>query len=157
MARHPVDGIKGAKPRIPGVKSAESAAQDARKASKAEIWKLSKEYLEVRNRQMHAKAFMAETIAAERRGELIKKELVLLQASYLLVAMRERLLRLPAMCFRRLSSSNGLKNEDLHKIRGILEAEVRACLEELADLPNKVVDPHYLDSLDDEENGKKSE
>jgi hypothetical protein len=61
----------------------------------------------VRNRQMRAKAFMAETLAKERRGELIKKEIVSVQAGYLLVAMRERLLRLPAMCFQRLSAQTG--------------------------------------------------
>ena len=72
---------------------------------------------------------MAETQANARRGELIKKEIILLQAGNLLVAMRERLLRLPAMCFQQLSSSNGLKDEDLRKMRGILEAEVHRCLE----------------------------
>jgi hypothetical protein len=56
---------------------------------------------------MRAKAFMAETLAKERRGELIKKEIVSVQAGYLLVAMRERLLRLPAMCFQRLSAQTG--------------------------------------------------
>jgi hypothetical protein len=149
MPRHPVDGIKGGKPRTPGLKKAESASRDTRKASKAEISKLSKEYLEVRNRQMRAKAFMAETQANERRGELIKKEIVLLQAGYLLVAMRQRLRRLPGMCFQQLSSSNGLKEGDLHRMRGILEAEVHKCLEELADLPNKVSDPHWLERFAD--------
>jgi len=154
MPRHPVDGIKGGKPRIPGLKKAESASRDTRKASKAEISKLSKEYLEVRNRQMSAKAFMAETQANERRGQLIKKEIVVLQAGYLLVAMRERLLRLPGMCFQQLSSSNGLKDEDLRKMTGILEAEVHRCLEELADLPSKVSDPHWLETW--EGNGEPS-
>jgi hypothetical protein len=42
--------------------------------------------------------------------------------------------------------SNGLKHEDLLKTREMLEAEVYRCLEELADLPNKVSDPHWVDT-----------
>ena len=52
MHRHPTQGVKGAKPRFP-----ETDGQ----TSKSELQKLSREYLKIRNRQMHAKAFMAET------------------------------------------------------------------------------------------------
>ena len=45
------------------------------------VQRLSREYLEIRNRQMHAKAFMAETSAAAARGELIAKDLVAAQAA----------------------------------------------------------------------------
>ena len=34
----------------------------------------------------------------ERRGQLIARKLVEFQASYLLIAMRQRILRLPADC-----------------------------------------------------------
>jgi hypothetical protein len=49
MARHPIDGMKGAKPRLP-----------VKPESKAEISKLSREYLGIRNRQMRTKALTAE-------------------------------------------------------------------------------------------------
>jgi hypothetical protein len=77
MQRDPTTGVKGAKPRF--------------KPAKEELPELSKEYLEIRNRQMRAKAFMAETQAAQARGELISRKLVEFQTSYLLIAMRQRI------------------------------------------------------------------
>ena len=93
MHRHPTQGVKGAKPRFPETDG---------KTSKSELQKLSRDYLEIRNRQMHAKAFMAETVAAERRGELIAKSLVEKQAAYLLVALRQKILNLPQTYARRM-------------------------------------------------------
>ena len=83
MHRHPTQGVKGSKPRLP---------TNGKPVSKAEVQRLSREYLEIRNRQMHAKAFMAETTAAAARGKLIAKDLVAAQAAYLLVAMRQKIL-----------------------------------------------------------------
>ena len=60
---------------------------------------------------MRAKAFMAETAAAARRGELIERKLVEFQASYLFIAMRQRILRLPVECAPQLA---GLT--DVHEI-----------------------------------------
>jgi hypothetical protein len=83
---NPIRGVRGAKPRLPG---------NGKAASKEEFSELSREYLETRNRQMHAKAFMAETMAAERRGELIAKDLVEKQAAFLLVSLRQKILMIP--------------------------------------------------------------
>jgi hypothetical protein len=94
MHRHPTQGIKGAKPRLPKTND--------KLPTKAEISRLSKEYLEVRNVQMRAKAFMAETNAAARRDELIEKRLVEQQAAYLLVAMRQKILNIPQAWARRM-------------------------------------------------------
>ena len=76
------------------------------------VQRLSREYLEIRNRQMHAKAFMAETSAAAARGELIAKDLVAAQAAYLLVAMRQKILNLPSTYARRIV---GLKDVNAAK------------------------------------------
>ena len=83
MQRDPTTGVAGAKPRLPRLKTA-----------KEEISKLSREYLAIRNRQMRAKALMAEMEGAARRGQLLERKLVECQASYLLIAMRQRILRL---------------------------------------------------------------
>ena len=132
MHAPPTQGVKGVKPRF--------------KSAKEELPELSKEYLEIRNRQMRAKAFMAETAAAERRGELISRKLVEFQAAYLLIAMRQRILRLPAECAPQLV---GLA--DVHEIRMVLESAARALLDELKDLPSKVTDPNWLESLGEQE------
>lgn len=140
MQRDPTTGVSGAKPRL--------------KTAKEEIPKLSREYLEIRNRQMRAKAFMAETAAAARRGELIERTLVECQAAYLLTVMRQRILRLPAECAPHLA---GLT--DVHEIRTVLEGAARSVLEELQDLPSKVTDPHWLRELeaDGNETGNRSQ
>jgi hypothetical protein len=49
MHRHPTLGVKGSKPRLPGTRT------NGKPASKTEVSRLSREYLEIRNRQMHAK------------------------------------------------------------------------------------------------------
>src|SRR4029077_18214872 len=79
MHGHPTQGVKGAKaPKPENGKPRLSSRPGPR------IAQLSEEYLETRNRQMAAKAFMAETEAAQRRGELISRKLVGMQAAYLL-------------------------------------------------------------------------
>jgi hypothetical protein len=112
-----------------------------------------REYLEVRNRQMRAKAFISEVAAAVRRGELIEKRLVTAQAQYLFVAMRQKILNLPATYARHLV---GLK--DVREVNSVLEGAARSILNEIKDLPGTVTDPHWLESLEENvESGKTSD
>jgi hypothetical protein len=130
MHGHPTLGVKNAKPRL----SSKPGPQ---------IGKLSEEYLTIRNRQMRAKALMAETEGAARRGELISLRLVRLQTSYLLTVMRQQLLAAPgAWCNRMLNLT------EAHAARELLKEMV---LEELMHLPEKVTDPNWLESLDESE------
>jgi hypothetical protein len=138
MHAPPTQGVKGVKPRF--------------KSAKEELPKLSKEYLQLRNRAMRAKALTAEMEGAARRGELLERKLVECQASYLLVCMRQRILRLPAECAPQLA---GLT--DVHDIRMALEGAARAVLEELANFPSKVTDPHWLEHIDDNGAPRESE
>ena len=94
MSRHPVDGVRGSKPRVPGVKS---AAKADGKVSRAELSALNREYLAARNAQMAARAESAEILLAEKKGTLISLRLARLQLSYLLVVFRQRTLEAPAV------------------------------------------------------------
>jgi hypothetical protein len=143
MARHPIDGVKKSKPRFP------KTTPNGRPTSKAEISRLSKDYLEVRNQQMRAKAFMAETQAAERRGELIAKDLVMHQAAYLLVAMRQKILQLPQAYARRLT---GLK--DVREVKKVLEDAGRSILNEIANLPFAISDPNWIETPEKDADGR---
>lgn len=67
MSQHPTQGVKGSKPRLPKIEG------NGQPNSKAEMQRLSREYLVHRNSQMRSKAEMAQTLMAERRGELIPK------------------------------------------------------------------------------------
>ena len=100
MPRHPLDGVKHSKPRIPGVGNGQS--------SKAEMQRLSREYLASRNRQMEAKAFMAETEAQRRRGELLDKRRIAAQIGDVFVALRQAILNFAP---RYASQMVGLRDE----------------------------------------------
>ena len=139
MHRHPTQGVKGAKPRFPDSKT-------NGKTSEAEVQKLSREYLKIRNRQMYAKAFMAETAAAVRRGDLIEKSLVEKQAAYLLVALRQKILNIPATEARKI-----LNIADPRQARAVLREMMIGLLGELRDLPSKVTNPHWLDELEEKD------
>ena len=138
MHRHPTQGIKGAKPRLPQT--------NGKLPTKAEISRLSKEYLEVRNVQMRAKAFMAETNAAARRDELIEKRLVEQQAAYLLVAMRQKILNIPQAWARRM-----LGLTDAAQASRVLKELAISLLNDLKDLPAKVTDPQWLEKVEEKD------
>jgi hypothetical protein len=137
MHRHPTQGVKGAKPRFPDTKT-------NGKPTRAEVARLSREYLEIRNRQIRAKAFMAETVAAERRSELIAKSLVETQAAYLMVALRQTILNLPQTYARRMV---GLK--DAAQAAKMLREMAISVLNEIKDLPSKVVDGNWLEKVEE--------
>jgi hypothetical protein len=133
MHGHPTLGVKNAKPRLssrPGPK----------------IGKLSEDYLRVRNRQMSTKALTAEMILAQQRGELIEKRLIERQATFLLLSLRQRILAVPDRLARQLVGI-----DDVNKARGILKEVMLALLTGLADLPNKVTNPRWLDEVAAEE------
>ena len=124
-------GVKDAKPRL--------------KTAKEELPELSREYLEIRNAQMRTKNHTAEMVLAQQRGELIQKDLVVKQAAFLLIAMRQRILNLPTTYARRLT---GLKN--VREVKKVLEGAAISILNEIKDLPKAVTDPNWLESLEEE-------
>jgi hypothetical protein len=137
---HPTLGVKNAKPRL-------SSRPSPR------IGKLSEEYLGIRNRQMSTKTLTAEMILAQRRGELIEKSLVTKQAAFLLLSLRQRILAVPDRLARQLVGIN-----DVKKAKAILKDAMLALLTELADLPNKVTNPRWLDEVaaEDADSGTRS-
>ena len=70
---------------------------------------------------------------AARRGELVEKEVVLRQAGFLLVAMRQRAMSAPSAWSRRLLGIN-----DARVMTERLKDMMTTVLEDLADLPQKV-------------------
>ena len=73
MSQHPTQGVAGSKPRLPKI------AGNGQPTNKAEMQRLSREYLAHRNRQMEAKAFWRKrrpSVGGENcstRGELQRK------------------------------------------------------------------------------------
>jgi hypothetical protein len=85
-----------------------------------------------------------ELLLAKARDELILKDLVEKQAAYLLVS-RQRMLTLPQTWSRRI-----LGLSDVREASRILREIVIGALRNLKDLPMKVTDPNWPDTLETE-------
>jgi hypothetical protein len=147
MHRPPTQGVEGSKPRLPNTEA------NGEPASKEEIQRLSREYLITRNRQMSAKAFMAETQAAKQRGELIDKKWAFDSLSYLLVCFRQRTLLAPRIIARRLVSLGLADDANEHAISRAIESDIHGLLTELSHLPEKVTNPDWFEELERENGG----
>ena len=88
-----------------------------------------------------------EMLLVKAREELVLKSLVESQAAFLLVAMRQKIMGMPQTYARRI-----LKLTDVNQAHKILKELAVSLLNELRDLPQKVVDPHWLREL--EKDGK---
>jgi hypothetical protein len=78
-------------------------------------------------------------LLAKGRGELVLKSLVEKQASYLLAVMEHTIKDLPLSFTERI-----LNLDDVVQAHKILKELSIALLNELRDLPQKVVDPNWL-------------
>jgi hypothetical protein len=85
---------------------------------------------------------MAETEAQERRGELISRKLVKLQAAFLLSGLRQRVMPFAYTLPRRLVGKTQ------HEIALILRQECNAMLRDLAAWPEKMTDPNWFQKID---------
>jgi len=83
---------------------------------------------------------------AQARGEVIEKDLVVKQAAFLFVAMRQKMLGAPLAYHRKL-----LACKDAHSMLQALTEMMHDILRELHDMPRKVIDPNWIESLSDEE------
>ena len=109
MSQHPTQGVAGSKPRLTKI------GGNGQPTNKAEMQRLSREYLTHRNRQMEAKAFLAETEAQRRRGELLDKRRIAAQIGDVFVALRQAILNFAP---RYASRMVGLRDE--HEAKQIL-------------------------------------
>jgi hypothetical protein len=85
-------------------------------------------------------------LLAKARGELIERKLVELQASYLLLAMRARMLAVPQAYAGRL-----LGLTDAHEASQVLRQAMIECLDELMDLPARVSDASWIERVMEEQ------
>jgi hypothetical protein len=127
-----VAGIKGSKPRF--------------KSAREELPSLNRVYLESRNAKLKAQAFLAEAQAKEKAGELISRELVARQAQFIFICLRQAILNFPTKYARRVV---GIVDE--HQSKAVLTKAAHEFLTELADFPNKAIDPNWLQSVDDDD------
>lgn len=109
-------------------------------------FELDKELTRKRIRQTEVRTMAFEMDLARIREDLIERELVIKQLSFLLVAMRQKILTIPISYARKL-----LHKSDLKEVHALLQQMCFQLLNELKNLPQKVVDPNWLATLDEEE------
>ena len=133
-------GVQGAEPqkrnRLKGNTS---------QVTRDEISKLSAQYLRRRNHSIDLKSKAAELELALKRGTLVEKRLVEQQATWLLMAMRQKLINLGATHAHKFI---GLT--DINQIKAILRAIGLNVLQEVKDLP-KTATPGWLKEVEAEE------
>ena len=130
MPQHPIQGVPKSKPRLTKISG------NGQPSNKAEMQRLSREYLVHRNRQMEAKAFLAETEAQRRRGELLDRGRIQRQLADILTVLRRTILNFAP---RYASRMVGLPHE--HAARQLLTEAAHEFLTELSELPEKAFQP----------------
>ena len=134
MPQHPTQGVAGSKPRLAKI------GGNGQPTNKAEMQRLSREYLTHRNRQMEAKAFLAETEAQRRRGELLDKRRIAAQIGDVFVALRQAILNFAP---RYASQMVGLRDE--HEAKQILTTASHEFLTALSGLSAEKIFQHEED------------
>ena len=129
MHKHPTPTIKGSRP------------QNLPHRQSDDVAKLSKRYLQVRNRAIDLKNKSAEVELALKRSVLVDRRLVEMQATWLLLAMRQKLMNLTSHDHRFIGLT------DLNQIKAILREIGLNVLQEVKDLP-KTVNPNWLRELE---------
>jgi hypothetical protein len=103
-------------------------------------------YTRERVKQVATRRKADELLLAKARDDVIEKRLVEKQAAYLLVALRQKILTIPQAYSRRI-----LGLTDVNQASRLLKEMALSVLNEIKDLPQKVVDPRWLEDLDKEE------
>ena len=134
MPQHPTQGVAGSKPRLAKI------AGNGQPTNKEEMQRLSREYLVHRNRQMEAKAFLAETEAQRRRGELLAKRRIAAQIGDVFVALRQAILNFAP---RYASQMVGLRDE--HEAKQTLTTAAHEFLTALSGLSAEKIFQHEED------------
>jgi hypothetical protein len=83
------------------------------------------------------------------RGELISKQHVTRQASFLVLSLRARLLALAGTLAPKIARACG--GGDQRAIESLIDAEVRDVLSEISEMPLRVTDEHWMQKLEENE------
>jgi hypothetical protein len=132
----PLQGVKGAKPRL-------RQAKIPRRPETAETVRLNEEYLTKRNKILDLKYKREAMNLAFDRDRLIERRLVERQLSYLVIAMRQKLLAIPGKLYSRLGPERFPR-----EAAQACENFIHEVLDELAKLP-KCADPDWLERLEE--------
>ena len=136
LRSHPVEEVKGSKKRLPKL---------ARAPEAVDLDEQSSIYLVERNQAMRLKRMREEMLLAKERNQLIERELAIKQLSYLMIAMRQKLLALPLNIGNRF----GDREVPIREVVEYAKRLINETLTELSRLP-ECVEPDWLERLEEE-------
>jgi hypothetical protein len=137
--KQPIAGLQGIKPRL---------EKPNGKLSREEAHRLDREYRIHRNQALQLRNHREAMLLAKSRNQLIEKKLVLLQCSYLLTALRSRVLAEPSNLARRLVDGGFVAEERRTEVQEIIKHNLYAMLKDLANLPSQISDPNWVQKID---------
>lgn len=108
-------------------------------------FELDKEFIRKKIKHTETRTTAVELDLARIREDLIEKELVVKQLSFLIISVRQKILSIPITYARKFMHKSDLK--EIHSILNNMSYEL---LSELKDLPLKVTDPNWIDKLEEE-------
>ena len=109
-------------------------------------WKQARIDAELARQKVHAAKLL------EMKGELISKKHVTRQAAFLVLSLRARLLALSSDLSCKIAESC---DADQRVIADLIDAGVRDALSEIAEMPLRVSDPRWIETLNDEATSSK--
>lgn len=118
--------------------------EDDKKVKLPPKYELDKLFVISKTEQTEVRTMAFRLDLARIRGDVIEKKLAVKQLSYMLIAMRQQITSIPTSYARRF-----LHKEDIKEVYKILEEMTHRILNEIKDLPQKVVDPNWMDNMED--------
>jgi hypothetical protein len=109
-------------------------------------YELEKELTRKKVRNTEVITMMREMDLARLRESLLEKQLVEKQATFLLIAMRQKILNVPSTYARKV-----MHIDDIKTAHAVLQTIAHTLLNELKDLPKKIIDPKWLTTVEEEE------
>ena len=94
------------------------------------------------------KAELAEIALLEKKGTLISRELAAAQVGYLLTCFRQRVVAEPGALAGRLVAGGFVDEKRAGEVQEMIRGELYAMLTELAELPQRVTDPDWIERID---------
>jgi phage terminase Nu1 subunit (DNA packaging protein) len=108
-------------------------------------WQLDKDFIQAKIDLTRVREMSAKLLLAKAREELIEKELITKQATFMFTAVRQRMLAIPTSLARRL-----LHQTEITVVVSLLRDAIHAALNEAADFPQRITDPDFLKNLENE-------
>ncbi|HEY5813388.1 MAG TPA: hypothetical protein VIT23_12145, partial [Terrimicrobiaceae bacterium] len=107
------------------------------------VSELSEAYLGSQKLQTPIPGVFGRSAGQRKAGELISKDLVIRQAQYIFICLRQAILNFPIHYARRVV---GIADE--HQAKAVLTKAAHEFLTELADFSEKAIDPNWMKTLE---------